>query len=269
MTARNSRRTVLALFACAALSALPEAAALAEDAPSARGGALPPRASGEGEHHAMNRTALVDELRRDGIKDARVLGAIGRVPRHEFVPPALRADAYENYPLPIGEGQTISQPYIVAFMTEVATLQPGANVLEVGTGSGYQAAILADILGLGPDGGEPRGKLASMETIPSLAEGARHVLERLGYAVDVRTGDGYRGWPERAPFDAILVTAAPDHVPAPLKEQLAIGGRLVIPVGDADQQLMVITRTERGFREETVLPVRFVPMTGEAQRRPR
>ena len=231
------------------------------ETPAARGGVTVSE-----DHQTMDRKMLVDELRREGIVNPDVLAAIGRVPRHEFVPPALRDQAYENYPLSIGEGQTISQPYIVAFMTEAAALQRTSNVLEIGTGSGYQAAILAEVLGLGPEGGAAaQGRLASIEVVPSLADAAKALLHRLGYEVELRSGDGYRGWPERAPFDAILVTAAPDHVPPALKEQLKLGGRLIIPVGDETQQMMIITRTEEGYRTETVLPVRFVPMTGEAQ----
>lgn len=213
----------------------------------------------------MQRQELVEELRRDGIRDERVLEAIARVPRHAFVPDVLHREAYGNYPLPIGHEQTISQPYVVAFMTEAARLRDDSNVLEIGTGSGYQAAVLAETLGL-VEGRESKARLASIEIVPQLAEAARRVLQEHGYRVELRTGDGYRGWPERAPFDAILVTAAPGHVPQPLVDQLAIGGRLVIPVGDAVQDLRVITRTEAGAREESVLPVKFVPMTGEAER---
>lgn len=243
------------------------------EVPAARGGvATPSRGPGASSEDAtaMNRSQLVEELRRQGIVDAAVLAAIGRVPRHEFVPEALRAEAYENYPLPIEEGQTISQPYIVAFMTEALKLKRTSNVLEIGTGSGYQTAVLADILGLSEGEGEgaaPSGRLSSIETIPQLAESSKKLLARLGYRADLRLGDGYRGWPEKGPFDAILVAAAPDHVPEALKEQLVVGGILVIPVGDENQQLTVITRTEKGYREETVLPVRFVPMTGEGRRR--
>ena len=241
------------------------------EVPAARGGvATPARAAGasSADATAMNRSQLVEELRRQGIVDSAVLAAIGRVPRHEFVPEGLRAEAYENHPLPIEEGQTISQPYIGAFMTEALKLKRTSNVLEIGTGSGYQAAVLADILGLSEDAGAgPSGRLSSIETIPQLAESSKKLLARLGYRADLRLGDGYRGWPEKGPFDAILVAAAPDHVPEALKEQLVVGGILVIPVGDENQQLTVITRTEKGYREETVLPVRFVPMTGEARRR--
>jgi protein-L-isoaspartate(D-aspartate) O-methyltransferase len=195
-----------------------------------------------------------------GIIDPRVLEAMRAVPRHLFVPEAQRAGAYEDRALPVGEDQTISQPYIVALMTQLARVEPGAAVLEVGTGSGYQAAILAQM----------RARVYTIEIIPTLARRARTALEAAGYRdIQYRIGDGYRGWPEAAPFSAILVTAAPDHVPQPLVDQLAIGGRLVIPVGAGSQKLLVITRTGAGAHREESIPVRFVPMTGEAERRPR
>ena len=187
---------------------------------------------------------------------------MGEIPRHLFVPLELRSQAYENRPLPIGEAQTISQPYVVARMTELARVGRGEKVLEVGTGSGYQAAIL-----------ERMGAVVyTIEIIPGLAHRARRTLDSLGYRnVQYRIGDGYRGWPEAAPFDAILVTATPDHVPRPLMDQLAIGGHLVIPVGAAasDQELLVVTRTAIGTHTEKIIRVRFVPMTGEAEHPPR
>ena len=198
------------------------------------------------------------QIRMRGIEDALVLEAMRKVPRHLFVPESLRDSAYEDGPLPIGEEQTISQPYIVALMTALAAPRPGERVLEVGTGSGYQAAILAEI-GV---------EVYTIEIVPPLAERAAALLRDLGYgSVHTRIGDGYRGWPEASPFDAILVTAAPERIPEPLKEQLRVGGRLVIPVGAATQELLRITRTESGFQEERVAPVRFVPMTGEAEDR--
>ena len=210
-----------------------------------------------------------DELREEmvtaqiasrGITDPSVLEAMREVPRHLFVPEARRADAYEDRALPLGEHQTISQPYIVALMTQLARITPGAKVLEVGTGSGYQAAILARM----------GARVYTVEIIPTLAHRARATLDSLGYRnIAYRVGDGYRGWPEAAPFGAILVTAAPDHVPRALVDQLVVGGRLVIPVGASVQKLMVITRTAEGTRREEILPVRFVPMTGEAERSPR
>jgi len=207
---------------------------------------------------ARAREAMVrDTIAARGVKDGRTLAAMRQVPRHLFVPPALASQAYADYPLPIGHAQTISQPYIVAFMTEALGLEGGEKVLEVGTGSGYQAAVLAEIA----------AKVYTIEIVPELAEEARQRLARLGYDnVEVRAGDGYVGWPEAAPFDGILVTAAAPRVPQPLKEQLRDGGRLVLPVGDEYQELVVITRRGDAFEERRVLSVRFVPMTGEVRR---
>ena len=197
------------------------------------------------------------QIRARGISDPAVLAALEAVPRHRFVPEGLAARAYEDTPLPIGHDQTISQPYVVAYMTEAAALPPAAKVLEIGTGSGYQAAVLAEIA----------SRVHSIEIVPDLAARSRTLLADLGYDnVAVRTGDGYRGWPEEAPFDAIVVTAAPDHVPPALVEQLAVGARLVIPVGRFRQDILIVTKTADGATTEAVLPVRFVPMTGEAQR---
>ncbi len=200
------------------------------------------------------------QIERRGIADSAVLTAMLAVPRHRFVPERYLDAAYADEPLPIGEGQTISQPYIVAYMTEVLELQPGDRVLEIGTGSGYQAAVLAEIV----------DSVFTIEIVKPLAERAESTLTELGYAnTYVRCGDGYQGWPEHAPFDAIIVTAAPDHVPQPLVDQLAPGGRLVIPVGEFSQELLVLRRTKEGVITDTTLAVRFVPMTGEAQRRER
>jgi protein-L-isoaspartate(D-aspartate) O-methyltransferase len=191
-----------------------------------------------------------------GVTDPAVLAAMRKVPRHEFVPAVVRSLAYADHPVPIGYSQTISQPYIVALMTELARVGPGQRVLEVGTGSGYQAAILA----------EAGAQVFTIEIVPELAARAERDLARLGYTqVHVRAGDGYAGWPDEAPFDAIVVTAAPEKIPPPLLEQLKVGGRIVIPVGGAYQELRVVTRTEHGLRVRTVIPVRFVPMTGRAQ----
>lgn len=202
------------------------------------------------------RNALLEELRRDGITSEEVLGALGRIPRHRFVPDAYQSRAYENRPLPIGNEQTISQPYIVAFMTETLQLAPTDRVLEVGTGSGYQAAVLAELA----------REVYSIEIIAELGERARTLLQELGYSnVQVRIGDGYRGWPEAAPFDAVILTAAPERIPQPLLDQLAVGGRLIAPVGGRSQHLILVVRTETGFERTQHLPVRFVPMTGEAQ----
>jgi protein-L-isoaspartate(D-aspartate) O-methyltransferase len=189
--------------------------------------------------------------------DARVLQALAWVPRHEFVPETQRAYAYENRPLPIGFGQTISQPYIVAIMTDLLALPPRAKVFELGTGSGYQAAVL----------GELGARVYTMEIVPELGERARATLHRLGYAdVTVRIGDGYYGWEEHAPFDAIIVTAAGDHIPPPLIQQLKPGGRLIIPVGSRffTQQLVLLEKTADGaVRSREILPVAFVPLTRE------
>ena len=199
-----------------------------------------------------------------GVRDPRVLAALRRVPRHEFVPADLRPQAYTDHALPIGLERTISQPYIVALMTEAARLSSGDRVLEIGTGSGYQAAIIAEVV--------VEGEIASIELMEPLARRARATLDRLGYGrIVTRIGDGYQGWPERAPFDAILVTAAPTGIPQALVDQLARGGRLVIPVGPRSetQQLIRLERTAQGTIERTELgAVRFVPLVvpGEPER---
>jgi protein-L-isoaspartate(D-aspartate) O-methyltransferase len=199
---------------------------------------------------------VTEQIEARGVKDPATLGAMRTVPRQAFVPASSGADAYGDHPLPIGHGQTISQPYIVAFMTEALGLKKGATVLEVGTGSGYQAAVLAQIA----------DRVYSVEILPALAEEARARLDRLGYRnVQVRVGDGYQGWPEAGPFDGIMVTAAAPRVPDPLKAQLKDGARLVIPVGDESQELMVVTRRGDTFEERRILPVRFVPMTGKVR----
>lgn len=204
----------------------------------------------------LRRRMVAEQLAGPGrdIRHARVLRAMEKVPRHEFVPESVRAHAYEDRPLPIGYGQTISQPYIVAFMTAQLDPQPGEKVLEVGTGSGYQAAILAEL----------GAEVYTIEILEPLAETAAATLRRLGYTnVWVRTGDGYLGWPEAAPFDAIMVTCAPDHVPQPLVEQLREGGRMIIPVGPPGlQQLVLLRKREGRLERRAVLPVLFVPMTG-------
>ena len=212
-----------------------------------------------GDHYKALRDKLVDEaIAGRDIKDPRVIAALRKVPRHEFVPPEMKARAYEDRPLAIGFEQTISQPFIVAAMSEAARVEPGHKVLEIGTGSGYQAAVLAE---MGVD-------VYSIEIVEPLAKQTHELLARLGYdKLHLRIGDGYAGWPEAAPFDAIIVTAAPPAVPQPLVEQLKVGGRMVIPVGKEpeDQELRVITKTASGATSETMYPVRFVPMTGRAQ----
>ncbi len=211
----------------------------------------------EGTIRARRETMVETQLEARGIKDKAVLDAIRKVPRHRFVPEPLRDRAHEDGPLPIGEGQTISQPYIVAWMTELIVPRKGMRVLEIGTGSGYQAAVLAECV----------DEVDTIEIVPALGRRAEQVLRELGYRnIHTRIGDGYHGWPERAPFDAIILTAAPpDDIPKPLLDQLKIGGRLVAPVGRGAQVLVRITRTETGFERENLAPVLFVPMTGKAQ----
>lgn len=192
------------------------------------------------------------------IVDPRVLAAMAKVPRHEFVPPEVRAAAYGDYPLPIGHGQTISQPFIVAFMTQALAPRPEDRVLEVGTGSGYQAAVLAELV----------REVHTIEIVEPLARRAGGDLRRLGYTnVFARAGDGYQGWPEAAPFDAVIVTCAPEHVPAPLVAQLRDGGRMIVPVGPEGgvQELVLLTKRGDTLERQAVLPVRFVPMTGTAR----
>ncbi len=228
--------------------------------------ATPPAIGDSDKNYALQRQRLVetveahvretsDYLGRDAL-DARVTAALASVPRHEFVPERLREHAYENRPLPIGHSQTISQPYIVAIMTDLLELGPQHRVLEIGTGSGYQAAILATLI----------EQVYSIEIIEPLGEAARERLARLGFdTVQVRIGDGYYGWEEHAPFDAIVVTAAASHVPPPLIQQLKPGGRMVIPVGShfMTQQLLLVTKSVNGeVRTRQILPVAFVPLTG-------
>lgn len=231
-----------------ALALLPAFAFAADDGMSA-------------ERQAM--VATVAAMARDfragtagGDIDARVLAALGRLPRHEFVPSTLRAGAYENRPLPVGYGQTISQPYIVAVMTDLLRVGAGDTALEIGTGSGYQAALLAE-LGV---------KVSTIEIVEPLAREAAERLRRLGYGgIATRIGDGYHGWPEQGPFDAIMVTAAASHVPPPLLRQLKSGGRMVIPVGPPfqTQQLMLVEkRTDGTLLTRQLMPVIFVPLTG-------
>jgi protein-L-isoaspartate(D-aspartate) O-methyltransferase len=191
-----------------------------------------------------------------GVKDPRVLAAMEKVPREEFVPPESRPDSYEDGPLPIGYDQTISQPYIVAFMTEQLQLNPTDRVLEIGTGSGYQAAVLAGLV----------AHVYSIEIIEPLAKSAQATLQRLGCDnVHVKVGDGYKGWPEEAPFDAVIVTCAPDKVPQALVDQLKDGGRMIIPVGERfAQELYLLEKKNGEVKQSVTLPVRFVPMAREA-----
>ena len=195
-----------------------------------------------------------DQMRARDIRDPRVLDVMGRVPRHLFFPEDERSEAYGDHPLPIGHGQTISQPYIVAFMTQALEVRSEHRVLEIGTGSGYQAAVL----------GELAGEVYTIEIVEPLASSAEKTLSSLGYKnVHVRAGNGYLGWPEHAPYDRIMVTAAPDEVPQPLVDQLRIGGLMAIPVGTHLQELRILRKTEKGLETLATMPVRFVPMTGK------
>jgi protein-L-isoaspartate(D-aspartate) O-methyltransferase len=229
------------------------------DAPGSGGnGAAADEHEADGYSEAR-RHLVQDVLRSEGITDSTVLEAMLRTPRHRFVPERYRGSAYANRPLPIGHGQTISQPYIVAYMTEKLDLEPGDRVLEVGTGSGYQAAVLAEIV----------SEVYSIEIIDELASSARDSLRRSGYAnVRVKNADGYYGWQEHAPYDAVIVTAAAGHVPPPLVEQLEPGGRMVIPLGGVYEVQSLVLLEKRGpdnVTTEHLLPVRFVPMTGRVQ----
>jgi protein-L-isoaspartate(D-aspartate) O-methyltransferase len=211
----------------------------------------------EPEWAARRRSMVEEQIRARGIKSQRVLDAMTRVPRHRFVPDDVRSEAYDDHPLPIGHGQTISQPFIVGFMTEALQVEPSHLVLEIGTGSGYQAAVL----------GELARDVYTIEIIPELAERAQGLLAELGYRnVRVRAGNGYLGWPEHAPFDRIIVTAAPEEVPPALIEQLKIGGLMAIPIGVGDQELRILRRTASGIETLKTLPVRFVPMTGKPKK---
>jgi protein-L-isoaspartate(D-aspartate) O-methyltransferase len=204
-----------------------------------------------------DRIAMVKiQIEARGVKNPAVLEVIRNIPRHQFIPESLRHEAYEDGPVPIGYDQTISQPYIVALMTELLELDSDSKVLEIGTGSGYQAAVLSILA----------DSVYSIEIIPELAAKADSTLKELGYRVTVRCGDGYGGWPDVAPFDAIIVTAAPEKIPQPLLDQLAEKGRLVIPVGAYYQELKLIRKVNGKLVEKDVAPVRFVPMTGEAEK---
>lgn len=201
---------------------------------------------------AQKRKAMVEnQIKSRGIKDPRILDAMLKVKRHRFVPPHIRHSAYEDYPLPIGEGQTISQPYIVALMSELLAPKSTERILEIGTGSGYQTAILAELA----------GEVYTIEILEPLARQSERLLKELNYKnIKVKIGDGFLGWPESFPYDGIIVTCAPEKIPPPLLEQLAEGGRLVIPVGRYWQDLKLVRKIKNRIKEEDVIPVRFVPM---------
>jgi protein-L-isoaspartate(D-aspartate) O-methyltransferase len=224
---------------------------LSTGAPRAAARQAEPQASGD--RFAPQRAAMVaDQIERRGVDDPRVLQAMRDVPRHRFVPAGVQHLAYTDRPLPIGRGQTISQPYIVAYMSEALEVDRTHRVLEIGTGSGYQAAVLARLA----------REVYTIEIVPELAQRAAATLEELRYPnVHVRQGDGYAGWPEHAPFDRIVVTAAPEQIPQPLVDQLRAGGRMVIPVGSAEQWMTIVEKTAAGVVQRRTIPVRFVPFT--------
>jgi protein-L-isoaspartate(D-aspartate) O-methyltransferase len=205
----------------------------------------------------LRQRMVEEQLKHRGIKQPEVLDAMAKVPRHRFVPDEYQERAYDDSPLPIGWGQTISQPYMVALMTQALELEGGETVLEIGTGSGYQSAVLSPIA----------GRVYTIEIIEHLGRQAARTLVDLGYSnVQVRIGDGYKGWPEAAPFDAVIITAAPPRIPEPLVEQLRPGGRMVLPVGEFFQDLLLVTKAEDGtLQKKKVAAVRFVPMTGEVR----
>jgi protein-L-isoaspartate(D-aspartate) O-methyltransferase len=216
-------------------------------------GTIPP----DGAEFAKLREQMVrEQLRTRDIIDSHVLAAMQKVPRQEFVPSESINSAYDDNALPLGMGQTISQPFIVAYMTQALELHGKERVLEIGTGSGYQAAILAEIA----------AEVYTIEIIPQLQDHARAILARLGYHnIHFRVGDGYMGWPEQSPFDRIIVTAAPENVPQPLLDQLSEGGRLIIPIGGLSQELVIFKKEKSKIKRFSTIPVRFVPMTGKAQ----
>jgi protein-L-isoaspartate(D-aspartate) O-methyltransferase len=213
----------------------------------------------ESGHLAERERMVREQLQARDIRDPKVLNAMGKVPRHRFVPGESVRAAYDDNPLPLMLGQTISQPYVVAYMTQALRLQGSERVLEIGTGSGYQAAILSELV----------REVYTIEILPELESAARATLRSLGYEnIRIRCADGYLGWPEAAPFDRIIVTAAPDHIPPPLLDQLKPGGFMIIPVGRAEQDLVLVEKNEQGITRRATIPVRFVPMTGRAQRKP-
>ncbi|HEY6081031.1 MAG TPA: protein-L-isoaspartate(D-aspartate) O-methyltransferase [Polyangiaceae bacterium] len=262
---------LLALAACSRRDPgeAPARPPIGSPSPATSASAEPKRGGGDGGGHEGSlrgdeRQRLVQQIQARGVENAQVLRAMRDVPRHLFVPESWAEDAYEDRPLPIGHGQTISQPTVVAAMTEAAAPKRSDKCLEIGTGSGYQAAVLAELC----------GRVFSIEYLAPLAEQAERSLRRAGYGperVALRTGDGYVGWPEAAPFEVVLVTAAPERVPQPLLDQLAVGGRLVIPVGARDevQELLLYRRkapgaSEQSFEKRTLMAVRFVPFLGDA-----
>ncbi len=246
------------LLVCAALLSLaPNYGGCSTNSPVTSDAAVQkPAPAGSSEFTRLRERMVADQLRARDITDDLVLRAMLKVPRHDFVPQAILGSAYDDTALPLALGQTISQPYIVAYMTQALHLRGTERVLEIGTGSGYQAAVLAEIA----------REVYTIEILEELLNRARATLDLLGYKnIHFLAGDGYQGWPDVAPFDCIIVTAAPDHVPQPLIDQLKPGGRMIIPVGRFEQDLVLIEKGETGVTRRSTIPVRFVPMTGKAQ----
>ncbi len=250
----NTSPTILTLL----ISALAVIFFITGGAPALGADTSAPNKESENNFRQQRMKMIRQQLRARGIENPEILAAFEKVPRHRFVPERLKKYAYQDRPLPIGEDQTISQPYIVALMTRSIEPKKTDQILEIGTGSGYQAAILAEL----------SDQVYTIEIIESLAESARRALSESGYEnVFVKTGDGFKGWPEHAPFDAIVVTCSPEKVPEPLKDQLAEGGRMVIPVGQKyDQNLVLLEKKEGQLIKKQILPVRFVPMVDEKGR---
>jgi protein-L-isoaspartate(D-aspartate) O-methyltransferase len=218
--------------------------------------ALSGPASAAESYETLRRTMVEQQVRQRGITNREVLAAMGQVPRHMFVPESLRGKAYSDEPLLLGRGLTIYQPYVVALMTDLLALKRGAKVLEIGTGTGYHAAVLSRVA----------REVYSIEIVEPVASQASKRLGVMGYSnVEVKVGDGYKGWPDKAPFDAILLSAAPPKIPQPLLEQLRVGGKMVVPLGNFFQDLLVITKTADGLEKRTVIPVRLQPMAGQVQ----
>ena len=216
------------------------------------------RETEEKEYSILRNNMVEKQIIGRAIQDPRVIEAMRKVPRHLFVPESEKRFAYSDRPLAIGYGQFISRPYVIAFMTEALGLNSGERVLEIGTGSGFQSAILAEIV----------KEVYSVEIIEDLANQAKQRLDKLGCEnIHIKVADGYHGWGEFAPFDDILVTAAPDHIPLPLLEQLKVGGKMIIPVGEFFQELILLTKTPEGYQEQRIVPVKFEPMTGEAEKK--
>ena len=254
-SSRNLARWTVALGVAVSAFALPPGTAVSAVSAGVAGVAGAAGTGSDG-FAAQRRTMVEEQLRPRGIQKPEVIAAMQHVPRHLFVPTAVRSQAYSDQALALGQGRTVYQPYVVALMTSLLDLKKGDRVLEIGTGSGYQAAVMSRIA----------AEVYSVEIVPSVAEQALKRLRGLGYDnVQVLVGDGYQGWPGQAPFDAILLSAAPPRLPKPLMDQLRVGGKMVAPVGGFFQDLLVITKTADGVEKRTIIPVRLAPMEGKVR----